>query len=233
MVGKRPKALLAVGGVPYSRSGIKRKLIERGYTSDQEFEDLPNSELEARVAAFAIKNAENKELKGTATTETNLKQALAQQFGYIHLAVHAFSSDNPDRASLVVLSDPSIGEDGFVQASEIVQMRLPARLVVLSACETDVGPIEGEEGISALSTAFMLAGVRTVISTLWPIEDEPSLILMKAFYRHLGAGQSVADSMAAAKRDLLSRYGSNSLPIHWAGFVVQGSEPKKTLEAAR
>jgi CHAT domain-containing protein len=126
LVGKRPKALLAVGGVPYSHSGMKRKVIERGYTPDQEFEDLPNSEPEASAAAFAMRNPENKELKGTAATETNLKQAFAQEFGYIHLAVHAFSSDNPDRASLVVLSDPSSGEDGFVQASEIVQMQLPA-----------------------------------------------------------------------------------------------------------
>ncbi len=230
LVGKRPKALLAVGGVPYSNSGMKRKVIERGYTPDQEFEDLPNSEPEASAAAFARRNPENKELKGTAATETNLKQAFAQEFGYIHLAVHAFSSDNPDRASLVVLSDPASGEDGFVQASEIVQMQLPARLVVLSACETDVGPIEGEEGISALSTAFLLAGVRTVISTLWPVEDQPSLILMKAFYRHLGNKESAADSMAASKRDLLSKYGAKSLPIHWAGFVVQGSEPKETAK---
>ncbi|MGI9074889.1 MAG: CHAT domain-containing protein [Bryobacteraceae bacterium] len=233
LVGKRPKALLAVGGVPYSHSGIKRKLIERGYTRDFEFEDLPNSEPEARVASIAIKSSENKLLKGTAATEANLKQALTQEFGYIHLAVHAFSSDNPDRASLVILSDPSSDEDGFVQASEIVQMRLPAKLIVLSACETDVGPIQGEEGISALSTAFLLAGVRTVVSTLWPIEDQTSLILMKAFYRHLGNGESPADSMATAKRDLLSKYGAKSLPIHWAGFVVQGSEPEEALQGAR
>ncbi len=230
LISNRPKAMLAVGGIPYSHSGIKRALVERGYNHEEEFEDLPNSEPEARLAATAMPNPENTELKGSAATETNLKQLLKRQFGYIHLAVHAFSSDNPDRASLVVLSDPSNGEDGFVQASEIVQMRLPARLVVLSACETDVGPVQGEEGISTLSTAFLLAGARTVVSTLWPIEDEPALVLMKRFYEHLGHNETTAEAMAGAKRDLLSKYGERSLPIYWAGFVVQGSEP--TLQGA-
>jgi CHAT domain-containing protein len=230
LINNRPKAMLAVGGIPYSHSGIKRALVEREDNHDEEFEDLPNSEPEARLAAMAMPNPENTELKGSAATETNLKQLLKQQFGYIHLAVHAFSSDNPDRASLVVLSDPSNGEDGFIQASEIVQMRVPARLVVLSACETDVGPIQGEEGISALSTAFLLAGARTVVSTLWPIEDEPALVLMKRFYEHLGRNETAAEAMADAKRDLLSKYGERSLPIYWAGFVVQGSEP--TLQGA-
>ncbi len=232
LVLRRGNALLAVGGIPYGQSGIKRKLIERGYTPDGNLENLPNSEREATVAATAIKNSENEELTGTAATETNLKRALTQQFGYVHLAVHAFSSDNPDRAALVVLSDPSADEDGFLEASEILQMRLSAKLVVLSGCETNVGPIEGEEGISALSTAFLLAGVRTVVSTLWPIEDEPSLILMEAFYKHLGAGDSVANSMAEAKRDVLSNFGRYTLPIDWAGFVVEGSEPKETVRAA-
>lgn len=229
LVLRRGKDMLAVGGIPYDQSGIKRKLIERGYTADQSFQNLPNSEREATVAATAIKNGDNQKLTGTAATETNLKRALAKQFGYVHLAVHAFSSDNPDRAALVVLSDPSADEDGFVEASEILQMRLPAKLVVLSACETNVGPIEGEEGVSALSTAFLLAGVRTVVSTLWAIEDVPSLILMKAFYRHLGAGDSIDDSMAEAKRDVLSKFGPHTVPIDWAGFVVEGSEPKRTL----
>jgi len=220
---KRANALLAVGGVPYSQGAIKLTASERGAASGSEFGDLPNSEAEVIAAETAIRSPENRTLTGPDATETSLKRALKEQFGYIHLAVHAFSSDNPDHASLVVLRDPSHGEDGFIQASEIVQMRIPAKLVVLSACETQVGPIQGEEGVSALSTAFLLAGARTVVSTLWSIEDQAALVLMKAFYKHLGGGESPADSMAKAKRELLSTYGSKSAPLYWAGFVVQGS----------
>jgi CHAT domain-containing protein len=233
VVGEKANALLAVGGVPYNhrRSGANAEDAED--QRDAPLKNLVNSEPEVEAAAAAIRNPANEELEGAAATETNLKRALKQEFGYIHLAVHAFSSDNPDRASLAMLSDPSSGDDGFLQASEIIQIRIPAKLVVLSACETNVGPIQGEEGISALSTAFLLAGAKTVVSTLWPIEDQTSLTLMQSFYRHLGNGDSPADSMANAKRDLLSKFGAKSLPIYWAGFVVQGSGPNERLRAKR
>lgn len=233
VVGQKMNALLAVGGVPYSERGAERSSMSNDDKRNQPLKNLVYSEPEVRAAVVAITNPANELLQGSTATETNLKRALKQEFGYIHLAVHAFSSDNPDRASLVVLSDPPNGEDGFVQASEIVQMRLPARLVVLSACETDVGPIQGEEGISALSTAFLLAGARTVVSTLWPIDDQTSFVLMQAFYRHLGTGESSADSLAEAKRDLLANYGANSLPIYWAGFVVQGVGPEARVHSSR
>ena len=222
--GKMPNSLIAVGGVPYG-SGLKKTAIDRGYKPSDEFYDLPDSEAEVRAAANALRKAKPTLLIGPAATETNVKEELLRQFGYIHLAVHAFSDPNPDRASLVVLADPPKAEDGFIQAAEILRMKLPARLVVLSACDTNIGPIEGQAGASTLSTAFLLAGARTVISTLWPVRDRASLVLMQGFYEHLGQGQSPADSMTAAKREVLAKLGDEGLPIDWAGFVVQGSQP--------
>ena len=108
-----------------------------------------------------------------------------------HLAVHAIANQaRPDRAALVLLSDPKSGEDGFLQASEVVQLPLNADLVVLSACDTAVGPLEGEEGVETLSQAFLLAGARTVISTLWSIDDDTTLFLMKSFYAQLARRES-------------------------------------------
>ena len=96
--------------------------------------------------------------------------------------------------------------------------------MVLSACETAVGPIEGQEGASTLATAFLVAGSRAVVSTLWRIEDRPALLLMEAFYTHLGHGEPASDSLAIAKQELLEKFGKKSLPIYWAGFIIQGSE---------
>jgi CHAT domain-containing protein len=222
--GKPPNGLLSVGGVPYQSTANNKELSPQPYSPDRRLEDLPNSAAEADIAAAELKSSHNKQLEGAAATESHLKMALAEGYEYVHLAGHAVTSDDPDRAALVVLSDPSHGEDGFVQASEIVQMHLRTNLVVLSACDTNVGPIQGEEGISALSTAFLLAGAKTVVSTLWPIEDKSSLVLMKDFYQHLGAGQSVAEALAGAKRDVLTKYGAKSAPLHWAAYVVQGAE---------
>ena len=223
--GKMPNSLIAVGGVPYASSGLKKTAIDRGYNLSGDFDDLPDSEAEAKAAASALTKTKSTLLIGPAATETKVKEELLRQFGYVHLAVHAFSDPNPDRASLVVLADPPKAEDGFIQAAEILRMKLPARLVVLSACDTSIGPIEGQAGAATLSTAFLLAGARSVISTLWPVSDQASLALMRGFYAHLGQGQSPADSMTAAKREMLVKLGNDRLPIYWAGFVVQGSQP--------
>ena len=108
---------------------------------------------------------------------------------------------SPERAALVLLSDPAHDEDGFLQASEIVQLPLNADLVVLSACDTAVGPLEGQEGISTLSRAFLLAGARTVVSTLWSVEDETTLYLMKTFYSELNRKKRVPEALGSRQTE--------------------------------
>ena len=221
--GQYSNALLAIGGVSYDRRNVKAVARERGYSAGDAFMDLPNSGLEAQYALKSLPNPANRDLSGKAATETNVKRSLSDGFGYIHLAVHAFASDKPNQAAIVVLSDPSQQEDGFIEAAEIARQHISAKLVVLSACETAVGPIQGQEGASTLTTAFLMAGSRAVVSTLWRIEDRPALLLMQAFYTHLGRGESAPDSLSIAKRELLEKFGQKSLPIHWAGFIIQGS----------
>jgi len=122
----------------------------------------------------------------------------------------------------VLLSDPSAGEDGFLQASEVVQLRLNAELVILSACDTAVGPIEGEEGIATLSRAFLLAGAKNVVSTLWSVNDTFSTFLMKQFYEHFAAGEPAAYALTTAKRDMLRKFGRKAVPYYWAGYTFEG-----------
>jgi len=164
-------------------------------------------------------------LLGDDATESAFKKASNRRV--IHLAVHAIANEaRPERASLVLLSDPAHDEDGFLQASEIVQLPLNADLVVLSACDTAVGPLEGQGGISTLSQAFLLAGAHTVVSTLWSVEDETTLYLMKTFYSELNRKKPVPDALAAAKRTMLKTYGAKAVPYYWAGFTVEGvAEP--------
>ena len=129
----------------------------------------------------------------------------------------------------MLLSDPRTGEDGFLQASEVVQLHFDADLVVLSACDTAVGPLQGQEGIANLSKAFILAGARTVISTLWQVDDNSSLFLMKRFYAHLLEKRSAAFALAAAKRDMLQTYGRKAIPYQWAGFTIEGAATQPIL----
>jgi CHAT domain-containing protein len=224
---KRPttarKALLAVGGVPYARSSMNRSGLTRGFSRNG-FVDLPSSADEVRIAQAAFPKQKVDLLVGDSATEAAFKAANLDEYRVIHLAVHGFADSTfPDRAALILLSAPSAGEDGFLQASEIVQLRFDANLVVLSACDTAVGPLQGQDGIANLSRAFLMAGARTVISTLWQIDDNSSLFLMKRFYAHLATNQSPASALTSAKRDTLRTFGTKALPYQWAAFTVEGA----------
>lgn len=217
------KSLLAVGGVPYAGSSLNRSVLTRGFNR-RGFVDLPSSEDEVRIAQAAFPKGNADLLVGPSATEAAFKAASLNRYRLIHLAVHAFSDSTfPDRAALVLLSDPSLGEDGFLQASEIAQLRFDSDLVVLSACETAVGSLQGQDGMANLTRAFLMAGARTVISTLWEIDDSSSLFLMKRFYAHLSKNESAASALTAAKRDMLRTFGAKAIPYQWAGFVIEGA----------
>jgi CHAT domain-containing protein len=206
------RGLLAVGGVPYQQSGTK-------------LADLPSSRDEALDAAAELPNPSNTLLLGNEATETAFKQSVNRRV--IHLAVHAVANNtSPDRAALILLSDAQHGEDGSLYPSEIVQLPLDADLVVLSACDTAVGPVEGEEGISTLARAFLLAGARTVVSTLWTIDDDSTLYLMKVFYAELARKKSAPEALRVAKKSMLKKFGPRkAVPYYWAGLTVEGLAP--------
>ena len=219
-------ALLAVGGVPYDPTELKQAPLTRGY-DEKQLANLPASKDEVLAAQSAIHDPTDTLLLGPAATESAFKRADLAQYRIIHLAVHGFASnEDPNQSALVLLSDPAAGEDGFLHVSEIVQLRLNADLVILSACDTGVGIVEGEEGIAALSRAFLLAGAKAVISTLWSINDAYSLVVMKHLYQHLGAHESAAEALTNAKRDTLREFGPATAPYYWAGFVFEGAEAR-------
>jgi CHAT domain-containing protein len=83
--------------------------------------------------------------------------------------------------------------------------------------------LQGEEGIANLSLAFQLAGAKTVMSTLWSIDDTTALDLMERFYAHLAEGNTIAHALTAAKRDMLRTYGAKAVPYYWAGFKLEGA----------
>ena len=231
--GLEPGALLGVGAVPYDSSKLRRVNAIRGYDA-KGLANLPESKDELMAAAEAVPAAQNTLLLGPDATESAFKKQPFDRYRILHLAVHALANTaQPDRASLVLLSDPAAGEDGFLQASEVVQLRLNADLAVLSACDTAIGPIGGEEGIATLSRAFLLAGSRTVISTLWPIEDFSSLVLMRRFYAHLAEQMPADQALAEAKRDVIRKFGRKAAPYFWAAFTLEGAGDRTTLHQLR
>jgi CHAT domain-containing protein len=217
------QTLLAVGGIPYDQTADLNKLAKmRGYTTNA-LVSLPASKDEVLAAEAAVHGGTNTLLIGPTATKSAFEHSNLDQHAIIHLAVHGVADEkHPDRAALILLSDSQVGDDGILEASEIVHLHTNADLVVLSACDTAVGRLQGEEGIANLSLAFMLAGAKSVVSTLWSIDDTSTLYLMKRFYAHLAERSTVAYALTAAKRDMLKTYGVQAIPYYWASFRLDG-----------
>jgi CHAT domain-containing protein len=143
----------------------------------------------------------------------------------VHLAVHALAdAKNPSHAALFLLDDKNSGTDGMLDSTEVLTLPVRANVVVLSACETAVGRLEGQEGIATLSRAFMLAGARTVVSTLWTIDDTFSRYLMSQFYAGIANGQTTSAALRNAKLDLLKTFGPQAVPYRWAAYILEGAD---------
>jgi len=214
--------MVGVGGLPYDRSSTKTALT-RGYT-EGELGNIPSSRDEVMAAAAALGRNHHTLLLGAAGTEHAFKAAIDSKPQVVHLAVHGIANrEYPDRAGLLFLTDAVNADDGVLYPHEIVQLGLNAEVVVLSACDTAVGKLQGQEGIANLSRAFLLAGAQTVLSTLWSIDDVFSLYLMKRFYERLSSGSPRADALVQAKRDMIGKFGPTAIPYYWAGFVMEGT----------
>jgi CHAT domain-containing protein len=224
---KRPvaahAAMLGVGGVPYATSRLTRSALTRG-RSQTEFADLPGSTAELHAASLAIRPSASKLLTGSQATETAFKASDLDRYRIIHLAVHSVADPAfPDHTAVVLLSDPGAGEDGLLHPPEIAHLNLNAELVILSACDTAVGPLQGQEGVANLSRAFLAAGARSVISTLWQIDDNASLFLMRRFYAHLAAQKPPEEALRRAKLEFIRRFGPAAVPSLWAGYTFEGA----------
>jgi CHAT domain-containing protein len=143
----------------------------------------------------------------------------------VHLATHGLlDSEHPDLSGLVLslVDESGTPRDGFLRMHEIYNLRLPADLVVLSACQTALGRDIRGEGLFGLTRGFMYAGARRVVASLWQVDDESTAELMKRFYRAmLKERRRPADALRMAQLEL-SQARRWSAPFYWAGFVLQG-----------
>ena len=94
--------------------------------------------------------------------------------------------------------------------------------MTLSSCDAGLGRIDGEEGVSSLVDAFLDAGAKSVVASLWPAEDTYTKGLMEAFYRHLVQGDTKKEALRQAKIDMLREFGETVPPLYWAGFILVG-----------
>ena len=147
------------------------------------------------------------------------------QYRYVHFATHGYVDTARAGLSAIVLSmidEQGNTQDGFLRTHDIYNLKLPAELVVLSACETGLGKDVKGEGIEGLTRAFMYAGARRVIVSLWNVNDKATAALMQRLYTGmLRGGKSPAAALRAAQIEMLRTRQWQS-PYFWAPFVMQG-----------
>jgi CHAT domain-containing protein len=184
--------------------------------------DLPHTREEVLdISKFAGKDAVV--LLGKEATETAFKSEPVADFKVIHLAVHGFADAQfPERSGLVLGRDPASQDDGLLQVREILRLHFNADLVTLSACETGLGKLQGEEGITNLPEAFLASGAKAVVASLWSADDAYTLELMQNFYGYLANGLDKASALRQAKLEVLGKQGEQAPPYYWGAFVLIG-----------
>ncbi len=186
---------------------------------------LKHTVAEARAVAEAFPDS-NKVLMGDQATESSFK-ALSKDFKVLHLATHStWNRLNPLLSALQL--EAGDGEDGRLEVHEVLDLRLGADLVTLSACETALGsgyfgqtPV-GDDFVG-LTRAFLHSGSRAVLASLWEVDDRSTLDLMRSFYRQRDE-EGPALALAEAQRLMLADSGKSD-PYKWAAFVVVGPSP--------
>lgn len=148
----------------------------------------------------------------------------------LHFATHGLlNSEYPELSGILLsmVDEQGRQQNGFLQMHQIYNLRLPAEMVVLSACETGVGKKVKGEGLNGISRGFMYAGAKRVVASLWKVNDASTSQLMKSFYQNLRLGEggtSQTRPAAAMRRAQLEvmKQGIWRQPYYWAAFVVQG-----------
>lgn len=143
---------------------------------------------------------------------------------WIHISAHSFIHDQLPDYSFLAFSDEGKGQDPLLPIIELEKIKLKAGLVFLNGCWTGYGPIQKGEGMLSLQRAFAASGVNSLITTLWPVNDESAWLVTKAFYKDSGKQPFLPASIRNASLKLLNT-GDPILshPYHWAGYMTYGN----------
>ncbi|MEG4518135.1 CHAT domain-containing protein [Microcoleus sp. AT9b-C5] len=176
------------------------------------------------IQALVPANSSTESLDFAASRAAATSQNLSQ-YKIIHFATHGLAnSTNPELSGIILSLVDEKGNplNGFLRLTDIFNLKLAADLVVLSACQTGMGPIVQGEGMVGLTRGFMYAGAQRVVVSLWSVDDEGTATLMSSFYQAmLQKGLTPAAALRAAQLEMLKQEEWRS-PYYWAAFTLQG-----------
>ncbi len=225
----RATSLLAFGNPALGRQTVARA---RTVLMDEKFEPLPEAERQVNALARIYGARQSKVYVGAEAREERAKTE-ARNHRILHLATHGvFNNANPMYSHVLLAQTEEqgkeAGEDGLLEAWELMKLELNADLVVLSACETARGRVGAGEGVIGLTWALFVAGCPRTVVSQWKVESASTTELMVEFHRQLKSRISnpqlqlgAAQALRAASLKML-RGEKYRHPFYWAGFVVVG-----------
>jgi CHAT domain-containing protein len=207
-----------------SLSGFMDRAKDRIGHSDEFY--LPRLSLTRELANFLVPEGNRlgmKSLDFNANREAAMSTDLSN-YKTIVFATHGiFNNSDPDKSGIMlsIIDEHGALRDGFIKLNDIYNMKLGADLVVLGACETGLGKLVKGEGLIGLTRGFMYAGSRRVMATLWKVDEEATIELIKRFFELNKQGKSVSASLREAQLSMMNEKRWND-PYYWSGLILQG-----------
>jgi CHAT domain-containing protein len=213
----------------YSKTGDENLLVagdpkfNRGTFAS--LRELPSSALECNEISRLYPN--HQRLVRDDATEENIKVAM-ESADVVHFAMHFVVNERSEMLSGFPLtpspSSNAEGSDGFLQSYEIYGLKLRrVRLAVLSACQTGIERQYQGEGAIGAARPFFVAGVPTVIASLWPVDSDASAELMVNFHKHRRESVSATRALKRAQLDMIQGVKIEFRhPYYWAPFLAIG-----------
>ncbi len=165
--------------------------------------------------------------EGNDATELNFREK-CENYDILHLAMHAFINDSLPSLSQFAfqqINNGGLDSDGLLSVADIYNLKLQARLSVLSACNTGSGQIKKGEGVISLARGFLYAGCPAIVMTLWEVEDNSGTKIMSSFYKFLKKGKRKDEALRLAKLEYLENSNSRlAHPHYWLGYVSIGDK---------
>jgi CHAT domain-containing protein len=214
--------LLAFGN-PKIQKGTEERL--NYVVRSDKLDPLPEAEREVRSLQELYGQGDSHVYVQGDAQEERLKEE-AGNFKVLHFATHGIVNPAAPLYSQIVLSQRG-NEDGLLEAWEIMNLKLKADLVVLSACDTALGKVSNGEGMIGLTWAFFIAGSSTTVVSQWKVLSSSTTELMLAFHKNLHSSEvhSSAEALRNAALKLMQK-DQYRHPFYWAPFVVIGADQK-------
>ena len=216
---------LARGPAPNEpRSSASSASIEQIQTRGLSLDRLPGTAVEVEdIAKLFESRGQVAEIRlGAAATKVRLLATDLSKFRFLHFATHGLLpvDSNVKEPALVFSFDGTSPGHMLLSMSEILNLRIDADTVVLSACNTGSGVVSRAEGVMSLGRAFLAAGAESVTVSLWQVSDNSTQVFMEQYYENILDGRSKSEALAAARSYLFKNGFAN--PFFWAPFVLVG-----------